>query len=260
MTRFAGCKFILIPFVLGLCAAPASMCAPTVSHPAAEAPRPTRTAALIESGYAHGEWLADPAWLQAHLHDSNVKVIALMGSSEFKSGHIPGAMQIDWPELGLADTSDPSIAHWRADIEERLSRLGISQSDTVLIYDDGTLYAPRLWWILDQLGHRDKRILNGGLVAWTNARGKIEKGTFPNHRHTEAYKGAPNAAALATLNDVKAALDDPSVVLVDARTPAEYAKGHIPGAINIPFTDNAVATRPKVWKSAQELRAMYQSA
>src|SRR6185437_3428052 len=94
----------------------------------------------------------------------------------FRSGHIPGAAQIDWTDLGLADTTDPSITHWQADIEQKLSRLGISRSDTVLIYDDGTLYAPRLWWILDQLGHRDKRILNGGLIEWTNAGGKIEKG------------------------------------------------------------------------------------
>ena len=260
MTRITDCNFILVIFVLGLCAAPTSTSAVTVTHEAAEAPRPARTAALTESGHAHADWLADATWLQAHLNDSNVKVIALTGRSEFRSGHIPGAAQIDWTDLGLADTSDPSITHWQADIEQKLSRLGISRSDTVLIYDDGTLYAPRLWWILDQLGHRDKRILNGGLIAWTNARGKIEKGASTVHAAAKAYEGTPNAATLATLDDVKAALDDPNVVLVDARTPAEYAKGHIPGAINIPFIDNAVATKPKVWKSRQDLRAMYEAA
>jgi thiosulfate/3-mercaptopyruvate sulfurtransferase len=260
MTRITAWNFILVLFVLGLCAAPTSMSAATITHQTAEASRPARAVALTESDYAHAGWLADTTWLKTHLNDSDVKVIALTGSSEFKSGHIPGAAQIDWTDLGLADTSDPSITHWQADIEQKLARLGISRSDTVLIYDDGTLYAPRLWWILDQLGHRDKRILNGGLIAWTNAGGKIEKGAFTNHRHTKTYTGSSNAAALATLNEVKAALDDPNVVLVDARTPAEYAKGHIPGAINIPFIDNAVATRPKVWKSGHELRAMYEAA
>jgi thiosulfate/3-mercaptopyruvate sulfurtransferase len=260
MTRITDWNFILILFVLGLCAAPTSMSAATVTHQTAEAPRPARTAALTESAYGHADWLVDATWLQAHLNDSNVKVIALTGNSEFKSGHIPGAAQIDWTDLGLADTSDPSITHWQADIEQKLSRLGISRSDTVLIYDDGTLYAPRLWWILDQLGHRDKRILNGGLIAWTNAGGKIEKGASTVHPASKSYKGTSNATALATLNEVKAALDDPNVVLVDARTPTEYAKGHIPGAINIPFIDNAVATTPKVWKSGKELRAMYEAA
>jgi thiosulfate/3-mercaptopyruvate sulfurtransferase len=258
MTRTADWNCILV-LVLGLCTAPTSVSAATVTA-RAEASRSARTVELARSRYAHADWLVDAAWLQAHLNDSNVRVVALTGRSEFDGGHIAGAAQIDWSDLGLADTSDPSITHWQADIEKKLSRLGISRSDTVVIYDDGTLYAPRLWWILDQLGQRDKRILNGGLIAWTNAGGRIERGAFTNHRQTKTYESSPNAAALATLSDVKAALDDPGIVLIDARTPAEYANGHIPGAINIPFTDNAVATRPKVWKSGKELRAMYEAA
>ncbi len=253
-------SFILSLFVLGLCAAPTPMSAATVTHQTAEAPRLARAVTLTQSGYAHAGWLVDAPWLQAHLNDSKVKVIALTASSEFRSGHIPGAAQIDWTDLGLADTSDPSITHWQADIEQKLARLGISRSDTVLIYDDGTLYAPRLWWILEELGHQDKRILNGGLIAWTNAGGNIEKGASTVHPATQSYKGTSNAAALATLDEVKAVLDDPNVVLVDARTPAEYVRGHIPGAINIPFIDNAVATAPKVWKSREDLRAMYEAA
>jgi thiosulfate/3-mercaptopyruvate sulfurtransferase len=248
---------LLVLFVLGLCAAPTAMSAATGIHQTGEASRPVRSVTLAESGF---NGLVDASWLQAHLNDSNVKVIALTGSSEFKSGHIPGAAQIDWTDLGLADTSDASITHWQADIEQKLSRLGIARSDTVLIYDDGTLYAPRLWWILDQLGHRDKRILNGGLEAWTNAGGNIEKGPSTVRPATKSYRGTPNVTALATLDEVKAALGDPYVVLVDARTPAEYVKGHIPGAINIPFIDNAVTTRPKVWKSRQDLRVMYEAA
>lgn len=259
MTGITDRHFILVSFLLGLFAAPASMFAATVTNPA-ETARPTRAATLTQSGYAHADWLADAAWLQSHLHDSNVKVIALTGSSEFKSGHIPRAAQIDWTDLGLADTSNPSITHWQADIERALTRLGISRSDTVVIYDGGTLYAPRLWWILDQLGHRDKRILNGGLVAWTNAGGNVAKGISTVHAAAQPYRGTTNAAALATLDQVKAALDDPNVVLVDARTSAEYAEGHIPGAINVPFIDNAVGTGPNVWKSRQDLRAMYEAA
>lgn len=260
MTRIADRYLILGLVLLGLCATPISMFAATVTRQTAEEARPARATALAGSGYVHADWLADAVWLQAHLNDSNVKVIALTESSEFKRGHIPGAVQIDWTDLGLADTSSASITYWQADIEQKLARLGIARSDTVLIYDDGTLYAPRLWWILDQLGHRDKRILNGGLVAWTRAGGKVEKGASTIHPATQTYEGTSNAAALATLDEVKAILGDPNVVLVDARSPAEYVKGHIPGAINIPFTDNAIAVAPKVWKSSRDLRAMYDAA
>jgi thiosulfate/3-mercaptopyruvate sulfurtransferase len=257
MTNAPG--LILGLFVLGLCAAPTSTSAAIATHQTAEASRAARTVTLTESRSRAG-WLVRASWLKTHLNDSKVKVIALTSSSEFKGGHIPGAAQIDWTDLGLADTSDPSITRWQADIEQKLARLGISRSDTVLVYDDGTLYAPRLWWILDELGHQDKRILDGGLIAWTNAGGKIEKGASTVHPATRSYKGTPNATALATLDEVKATLDDPNVVLVDARTPAEYVQGHIPGAINIPFLDNAVATTPKVWKSREDLRAMYEAA
>jgi thiosulfate/3-mercaptopyruvate sulfurtransferase len=253
-------SFILGFFVLGLCAAQTSMSEATVTHQTAKASRTARAVTLTERGHARAGWLVDALWLKTHLNDSNVKVIALAESSKFRNGHIPGAAQIDWTDLGLADTSDPSIARWQADIEQKLARLGISRSDTAIIYDDGTLYAARLWWILDQLGHREKRVLNGGLVAWTNAGGKIEKGASTVHRAAKSYKGTPNAVALATLDEVKAVLDDPNVVLVDARTAAEYIQGHIPGAINIPFIDNAVATAPKVWKTREDLRAMYESA
>src|SRR5215204_5081283 len=71
------------------------------------------------------------------------------------------------------------------------------------------------------------------------------------------YSGTQNRAALANLTDVQAALDDPETVLVDVRTAEEYAAGHIPGAVHLPFPENAATADPKVWKSAPELLAMY---
>jgi len=79
MTSIADRHFILISFMLGLFAAPASMFAATVANQTAETARPARAATLTQSGYAHADWLADAAWLQTRLNDSNVKVIALTG-------------------------------------------------------------------------------------------------------------------------------------------------------------------------------------
>jgi thiosulfate/3-mercaptopyruvate sulfurtransferase len=213
-----------------------------------------------ESGYAHPEWLAEPAWLMEHLGDPTVTVIALTPSSNFGNGHIPGAAQVDWQDLEVVDTSDPSIEAWQGEVEGILTNLGVARDDTVVIYDGGTLYAPRLWWVLHQLGHEDKRVLNGGLDAWAAAGGEIEQGEVIVEPAAEPYRGTPDDSALATLDEVRAALDDPNAVLVDARTLEEYVDGHIPGAISIPFTENAVADDPKVWKPAEELLAMYEAA
>jgi thiosulfate/3-mercaptopyruvate sulfurtransferase len=211
-------------------------------------------------GYAHPEILADVAWLKAHQSDPKLRVVALTAPDEFAKAHIPGAVQIDWPDLNLADTSDPAIAKWQEEVEQKLTALGIAPDDTVVIYDGGTLYAARLWWVLQQLGHKNKRILNGGLPAWIAAGGKTETGPANPQPATTPYKGTPNTAAIATLDQVKAALNDPNTVLVDARTPDEYKAGHIPGAVNINFPENALPNDPHYWKPASELRAMYAHA
>jgi thiosulfate/3-mercaptopyruvate sulfurtransferase len=219
--------------------------------------QPATPAATPSDEYAHPEWLVDPAWLSEHRADPTVKVVALTPAEEFAAGHVPGAAQVDWPELGVTDTSDPSIARWQGEVEGILTALGIARADTVVVYDGGTLWAARLWWILDQLGHADKRILNGGLPAWTAAGGELESGASTVQPATQPYRGTPHEAALAPLDLVVASLDDPAVVLVDARSAKEYAEGHIPGAVSVDFPLNAAPETPKTWKPVAELRAMY---
>ena len=207
------------------------------------------------AGYAHPEWLADPAWLSQHINDDSLSVIALTPGDEFAGGHIPGAVQVDWPDLALSESAQ--IDAWRSQMEAWLTDLGIERSDTVVIYDGGTLYAPRLWWILYQLGHQDIRILNGGLSAWTDAGQALETGAVTPESAPEPYIGEPNDEAIATVDEVVAAVDDPATVLVDARTPDEYAQGYIPGAALFPFTEVAEPGQPPVWKSAEQLHAEF---
>jgi thiosulfate/3-mercaptopyruvate sulfurtransferase len=203
-------------------------------------------------GYAHPDWLVDPSWLDQHLQDDNLIVIALTPPADFDKGHIDGAAQVDWPDLALSESSQ--ISDWRTQMETLLTKLGVERTDTVVIYDGGTLYAPRLWWILYQLGQQDIRILNGGLPAWTAAGLPLAKGASAPTAASTAYSGEPNDAAIATVDQVVAALNGPNTVLVDARTKDEYDQGHIPGAVLFPFTDVATAESPHVWKSASELQ------
>ncbi|MER3439002.1 MAG: hypothetical protein C4346_16220 [Chloroflexota bacterium] len=242
-----------LAIVIGL-----SVLAGATAEPLAASPLGTPEATpAAEDAYAHPEWLADAAWLRAHLGNPRVRVIALTPQEDFARGHIPGAVQIDWPALEIVETSDQSVAHWRGEVERQLTELGVQPDQTVVVYDGGTLYAARLWWILYQLGHADVRVLNGGLPAWIASGGPVETGPAHAPPAPHPYAGKPDESAIATLDEVKAALDDPDVVLVDARSPAEYAAGHIPGAINVEFTQNAEPGQPRYWKRASELRAMY---
>ncbi len=218
---------------------------------------PTPPTGDATGGYARPDWLAEPGWLSDRLGDPAVRIVALTPTDDFAAGHLPGAAQVDWAAFEIADTSDPSIARWQGEVEATLTGLGLSPADTVVVYDGGSLFAARLWWILDYLGHADTRILNGGLPAWQASGAASESGASSLEPAAEPYVGRPNPAALATLRQVVAGLQDPGVVLLDARTAAEYAKGHIPGAINVDFPLNAEPDPPHRWKPAADLREMY---
>lgn len=210
------------------------------------------------SGYAHPEWFADAAWLGEHIDDPDLTIVALTPPEDFAAGHIPGAAQVDWPELEIVETSDQSVQNWRGEIEQALTDLGVERGDTVVVYDGGTFYASRLWWILFQLGHADVRILNGGLAAWTAADGELETGESTVEPAPDQYLGEPSEEAIAQIDEVEAAFEQGDTVFVDARSGEEYAEGRIPGAVNVPFTDNGEAENPKYWKSVEDLRSMYE--
>jgi thiosulfate/3-mercaptopyruvate sulfurtransferase len=210
--------------------------------------------------YAHPEWLVETAWLSVHLADPTLKVVGLTPAEDFAAGHIPGAAQIDWPDLKIVETSDQAVATWETAVDAKLTTLGLAPTDTLVIYDGGTVYAPRLWWILRQLGHADVRIFNGGLPAWVRDGGKIELGVSTVQPATTPFAGTPDGSAITTLAEAVANVGKSGVSFVDARTTKEYIAGHIPGAVNIPFTDNATSEAPHRWKSAEDLRAMYVAA
>jgi thiosulfate/3-mercaptopyruvate sulfurtransferase len=193
-----------------------------------------------------------------------LRIVDMGSGDEYAAGHIPGAIHIDWSELNVTDTGAPSIAAWQKQVADLLGKRGIGADNRVIVYDHGTLYGARLWWVLDQLGHTKKQILDGGFPAWQAAGGAATKdaGTYP----PVTYTAHPQPAVLAAESDVRAALGQAGIRLVDARSPGEYSgqdrtgathDGHIPGAVNVPFTTTAAAGTPHLFKSPDELRALF---
>ncbi|HEV2128454.1 MAG TPA: sulfurtransferase [Thermomicrobiales bacterium] len=212
-------------------------------------------------GYARSEPLVAAAWLKAHLTDPGMVVVAFMPVEEAEAEHIPGAEQIDWPVLEVTDTSDASLTSWQESVEGLLGVLGITQDSTVVVYDAGTLFAARLWWILHWLGHEQVHVLDGGLAAWKASGFEVQHGPITPSESTHLpYNGQPNGTVLAQLDEVLQALDDANTTIVDARTPSEYADGHIPGAVNINYPRNAYDEPPKRYRPADELLEMYAEA
>jgi len=207
--------------------------------------------------------LVDAVWLEAHLGDGNLRIVDMVTErNDYRRGHIPGAVYLNVDD---ARVKVPAGGYRLPTAEEGarlVSDLGIGPDTHVVIYDDsGGLHAARLFFTLDTLGHHAVSLLDGGIQAWRRA--KLLVTSEVRRVARTDYRPAREPERVASAEWVRDRLSDPTLVLVDTRSPAEYAGkdvrarrgGHIPGAINIEWEQNL---RPDgTFRSADELRAMY---
>lgn len=219
----------------------------------------------------HHTPLVEIEWLEKNLDKVKVIEVDYDPSTAYNTGHIPRALLIDWkkdlnkyPERDIIDKDG---------FEKLLSRLGISNSDTVVLYGDyNNWFAAFAYWVFKIYGHEDVKILNGGRKKWIEL-GKPLTKEVPQVTPTTYKVTKVDLTLRATFLDVLKKLRDPGVVLVDVRSPAEYKGeitappeypneatqrgGHIPGAVNIPW--GQAVREDGTFKSIEELRALYES-
>jgi len=224
--------------------------------------------------YAHPEVLVDINWLKQNLKNPKVRIVEVDYDPKlaYEQGHIPGAVLIDWRK----DMNDPvqrDIIDASA-FERLMSRLGISNDTTVILYGDyNNWFAAFAFWVFKIYDHKDVRLLNGGRKKWIDSGEEITKEvpTYPPAVYRVERINLENRIFLYDLLKIKAA--NPNVVLVDVRSPAEYKGeitappeypneqaqrgGHIPGAVNIPWAQ--AVNDDGTFKSVEELRRLYES-
>lgn len=173
--------------------------------------------------------------------------------SNYETKHLKGALFVDL-NTQLADIKDDlSIGgrHPLPKIEnfaKTLSNLGISRKSHIVIYDDknGSNAGARFWWMLKSVGHEKVQVLNGGIQ-------EAEKINFPVSSNTEItnktdlYKVDKWRLKIAEIEDVEKLSKTENHIVIDVRDeeryngetePIDLVAGHIPGAINVPFTEN----------------------
>lgn len=181
----------------------------------------------------------------------------------YLEGHIPGAAFLDLEE-DLSEPSLPAEEGGRHPLPspERFAKAageaGIGPGSLVVAYDEGmTGGAARLWWLLRHFGHPQAAVLDGGLQAWL---GPLAAGEEAVPRATFVPK--PRGGDVATTEELLERLGDPRLCLVDARTPERFrgddlgldpVGGHIPGAVNIPYTLGVAAPVPPAVLEAEEI-------
>jgi thiosulfate/3-mercaptopyruvate sulfurtransferase len=200
----------------------------------------------------------------------------LAGGQQFNERRIAGALRADPNEHLSTEKTDPDAASGgrhplpsREAFARWLDSIGFRNDMQAVVYDrQGSAFCGRLWWMLKWVGHEAVAVLDGGLQAWQAAQGAVEEGpaASPSVSVAGAFVLKPEAARLVQTPTVMSQLGRPGFNLLDARAPQRYrgevepldpVAGHIPGALNRPFTLNFSADGR--FKPAAELRAEFET-
>ena len=210
----------------------------------------------MNTATASSRWLKSTEWLAGELGKPDVAVID--GSyylptqnrdarAEYAAAHIPGAVFFDINAVADHSTELPHMLPGPDQFGAAAGDLGISEKDTIVVYDGTGLYsAPRVWWTFRIFGARNVYILDGGLPAWKAEGRPTEAGAVK--RPKKRFDAEMDTGAVAMLSDVQMALNDQSAQVVDARSAGRFAgrepepraglrSGHMPGALSVPFTE-----------------------
>jgi thiosulfate/3-mercaptopyruvate sulfurtransferase len=198
-------------------------------------------------------WLVSTDWLAARLGQSDLAVVdgsfylpAMRrdAAAEYLAGHIPGAVRFDIDEIADRSIPLPHMLPSPEQFAQAVGALGISDRDTIVVYDGAGLFAsPRVWWTFRLFGAQNVFILDGGLPKWTAEGRSLERGAVK--RESRSFVARAPAKIVAGIADVRGAIAGKSAQVVDAR-PADRFRGeapeprpgvrsgHIPGSLNVP--------------------------
>jgi thiosulfate/3-mercaptopyruvate sulfurtransferase len=198
--------------------------------------------------------LVTPEWLATQLGASDLRIVDVRPADAYAEGHIPGAVQLELAALSTTVDDVQGMLLGPEAYAAIMGQLGIDSDHAVVIYDSNWgMPAARVLWSLAYYGHSNAAILNGGWDGW-------EEGNYPTSNTVDlpqatTFTPQPTPHFLAELSWVQTHLDDPNVVLIDTRTPNEYAAGHLPNAMNWDWMNGVPTEGWETLRSSEELAA-----
>ncbi|EPP0956406.1 3-mercaptopyruvate sulfurtransferase [Cronobacter dublinensis] len=214
-------------------------------------------------------------WLAEHIDDPEIQILdARMApagqehlrdmAQEYRAGHLPGALFFDIEALSDHASPLPHMMPRPETFAVAMRELGVNDDKNLIIYDEGNLFsAPRAWWMLRAFGVQNVSILAGGLAEWQRDGFPLQEGAV------EAPEGEFEAKLdelqIKRLTDVLLASHENTAQIVDARPAARFnaeadeprpglRRGHMPGALNVPWTELVVKGQ---LKTTDELHAIF---
>lgn len=207
---------------------------------------------MSTSFFVAGDWLAE------HINDANIQIIdARMApagqehlrdmQAEYRAGHLPGAVFFDIEALSDSTSPLPHMMPRAEAFAVAMRELGISHDKHLVVYDEGNLFsAPRAWWMLRTFGVENVSILAGGLADWQREEYPLQQGDVELPEGEFEVNFDP--MVIKRLTDVLLVSHEGTAQIVDARPAPRFnaqadeprpglRRGHIPGALNVPWND-----------------------
>ncbi|WP_342804389.1 sulfurtransferase [Alteromonas sp. M12] len=198
--------------------------------------------------------LINPEQLQLLLNTESVQMLFTdvafpvnYVSKQSEKCYIPDSKLFDFDSVFVdKDSGLPHSLPPPTYFAQQMSKLGISNNATLVIYDDqGSFSAPRAWWMLKIMGHKRVFVLDGGLQAWIDAGFKVQPTLLQNPQKTN-YQVKFNSDLLVNKQHIMDNLNNPDFTVVDARSPARFngteaeprkgvRSGHIPHSHNLHY-------------------------
>ncbi len=222
--------------------------------------------------------LVSVAWLAERLHAPDIRIIDATwflptdgrdARAEYAAKRIPGALFFDIDDI--ADTASP-LPHMLPSPEKfasRMRKMGVGDGVRLVVYDaHGIFSSARVWWMFRAMGHEDVVVLDGGLPAWEAAGHPVED--EPPLRAQERHFTARYRADLVRdLADMRFNAEKARALVLDARPAPRFRgeapeprpnvrSGHVPGAVNVPYT--SLLNADKTMKPRAALEAIFAEA
>lgn len=225
---------------------------------------------IKDRGYVNADILVTTDWVAEHKDDENVRLIE---SNEdillYTSGHIPGAVQVDW----TTDLNDPITRDYlSADrFAELMTRIGVTPDTTVVFYGDkSNWWAAYALWVFSLFGHDKVKLMDGGRAKWEAEKRELTR-EIPTFQPTRYPVPTRDDSKIRAFRDQVLKHVEKKGPLVDVRSPAEFTGerlhmedypnegalrgGHIPGAASVPWA--RAANEDGTFKNADELKKIY---
>jgi thiosulfate/3-mercaptopyruvate sulfurtransferase len=201
------------------------------------------------------KWLVTTDWLAVNLGTPGLVILDASyylpaagrdATAEYLAGHIPGAIRYDIDEIADHSINLPHMMPSLSDFAAAAGKLGVSDQDTIVVYDTHGIYSsPRVWFTFRLFGAENVYILEGGLPKWQAEDRPLESG--PVTRPAATFTARQRGDLVASVDRIRETLASHSAQVIDARSAERFRgevpevhpgvrPGHMPGSYNVPHT------------------------